>query len=138
LVSGGRTQTGLTPLNVTYNASTPQIYADIDRTQVEYKGVSLSNVFSTLSTYMGSTYINDFNKFGRVYQVRAQAEPRFRLKPEDLLQLEIRNSKGEMMPLSAVTSIKEILGPTVLNRYNLYTSPRSTAPPPRGSARARP
>ncbi|MGD9610394.1 MAG: efflux RND transporter permease subunit [Desulfovibrionaceae bacterium] len=122
LVSVGRSQTGLTPLNVTYNASTPQIYADIDRTQVEYKGVSLSNVFSTLSTYMGSTYINDFNKFGRVYQVRAQAEPRFRLKPEDLLQLEIRNSKGEMMPLSAVTSIKEILGPTVLNRYNLYTS----------------
>jgi HAE1 family hydrophobic/amphiphilic exporter-1 len=122
LVSVGRTQTGLTPLNVTYNASTPQIYADIDRTQVEYKGVSLSNVFSTLSTYMGSTYINDFNKFGRVYQVRAQAEPRFRLKPEDLLQLEIRNSKGEMMPLSAVTSIKEILGPTVLNRYNLYTA----------------
>ena len=122
LVRVGRTQTALSPLNVTYNASTPQIYADIDRTQIQYKGVSFQNVFSTLSTYMGSTYINDFNKFGRVYQVRAQAESRFRLKAGDLMQLEIRNEKGEMMPLAAVTTIKDILGPTVLNRYNLYTS----------------
>ncbi|WP_300160769.1 multidrug efflux RND transporter permease subunit [Solidesulfovibrio sp.] len=122
LIDAGRTQSALTPLNVTYNSSTPQIYADIDRTQVEYKGVSLNSVFNTLSTYMGSTYINDFNKFGRVYQVRAQAESRFRLKAADVLQLEVRNNKGEMMPLSAVTSIKDILGPTVLTRYNLYTS----------------
>jgi HAE1 family hydrophobic/amphiphilic exporter-1 len=122
LIDAGRTQTGLTPLNVTYNASTPQIYADIDRTQVQYKGVSFNDLFSTLSTYMGSTYINDFNKFGRVYQVRAQAESRFRLKAADVMQLEIRNNKGEMMPLSAVTTIKDILGPTVLTRYNLYTA----------------
>jgi HAE1 family hydrophobic/amphiphilic exporter-1 len=122
LIEVGRTQTGLTPLNVTYNASTPQIYADIDRTQVQYKGVTFNNLFSTLSTYMGSTYINDFNKFGRVYQVRAQADSRFRLSASDVMQLEVRNNKGEMMPLSAVTTIKDILGPTVLTRYNLYTS----------------
>ena len=121
LLEAGRTQSGLTPLNVTFTASTPQIYADIDRTQVRYKGVSFNNLFSTLSAYLGSTYVNDFNKFGRVYQVKVQAESKFRLKPEDLLQLEIRNDKGEMMPLAAVTTIKDILGPTVLTRYNLYT-----------------
>jgi hydrophobic/amphiphilic exporter-1 (mainly G- bacteria), HAE1 family len=117
----GRSQSGLEHLNFTFSASTPQIYADIDRLQAMVKGVKLNDVFSTLSTYLGSAYVNDFNKFGRVYQVRVQAQPGFRLTSDDIKVLEVQNDKGQMVPLGAVTAVRDIVGPTVLTRYNLYT-----------------
>jgi HAE1 family hydrophobic/amphiphilic exporter-1 len=122
MAAAGNAQSGLEHLNFTFNASTPQVYADINRLQAMVKGVKLNDVFSTLSTYLGSAYVNDFNKFGRVYQVRVQAKSAFRLTADDIKVLEVKNDKGDMVPLGAVTDVKDIIGPTVVTRYNLYTA----------------
>jgi HAE1 family hydrophobic/amphiphilic exporter-1 len=79
-------------------------------------------VFSTLQASMGAAYVNDFNKFGRVYQVRVQAEPKYRATPDDIKRLEVRTRGGRMVPLGAVADIQESFGPQVINRYNLYPS----------------
>ncbi|MBF0481806.1 MAG: multidrug efflux RND transporter permease subunit [Desulfovibrionaceae bacterium] len=120
--AAGRAQTGLQHLNYTFSASTPQVFADINRLQAMVKGVNLNDIFSTLSTYLGSAYVNDFNKFGRVYQVRVQAQSGFRLTSDDIRVLEVKNASGDMVPLGAVTAVKDIVGPTVMTRYNLYTA----------------
>jgi len=122
MAAAGHTQTGLQHLNFTFSASTPQVYADINRLQAMVKGVNVSDVFNTLSTYLGSAYVNDFNKFGRVYQVRVQARAGFRLTADDIKVLEVKNDNGDMVPLGAVTALKDIVGPTVMTRYNLYSA----------------
>ncbi|HVT26675.1 MAG TPA: efflux RND transporter permease subunit, partial [Lacipirellulaceae bacterium] len=96
IVEDARSQSGLSGLNTTYRPGVPQIYVDIDRAKVKLLNMSLSDVFSTMQAYLGSTYVNDFNKFGRVYQVRAQAEAKFRATPDDIRHLEMRNGRGEM------------------------------------------
>jgi HAE1 family hydrophobic/amphiphilic exporter-1 len=121
MIRSGRDQSGLVGLNATFNASTPQIWADLDRTQAMTYGVPLQNIFNTLSTYLGSAYVNDFNIFGRVYQVRVQAESAFRLKAADVGNLRVPNIQGNMVPLGAVISLKDILGTPILTRFNLYT-----------------
>ena len=98
----------------------PQLYADIDRDKVKSLGIPLSDVFDTLQAYLGSTYVNDFNLFGRTYQVRVQAEPAFRLTPSDVRNLDVRNAKGEMVPLGTVVDVQETIGPQIILRYNLY------------------
>jgi HAE1 family hydrophobic/amphiphilic exporter-1 len=100
----------------------PQTFLDIDRVKVQKLGINLIDVFSTLQTYLGSTYINDFNKFGRTYQVRAQAASDFRNKPDDILRFEVRNQNGQMVPLSTLLTIQLSFGPQVITRYNLYPS----------------
>ncbi|MEM9066429.1 MAG: multidrug efflux RND transporter permease subunit [Planctomycetota bacterium] len=105
-----------------FSARTPQLYLDIDRSKAQRLGVPLDTVYTTLSGNLGSYYVNDFNVFGRVYQVRVQAEPAFRSSPEDVLQLKVRDSQGDTLPLDSVASISESVGPTTVYRYNLYTS----------------
>ncbi len=80
----------------------------------------LSNIFDTLQTYLGSTYVNDFNRFGRTYRVYAQAEPQFRNKPEDIANLKTRNLSGDMVPMGAVTNIRFESGPDRVAHYNVY------------------
>ncbi len=116
------TQSSVRGVSTTYSAETPQLYANIDRTQVQDYSLAMEDVFATMQAYMGSSYINDFNKFGKSYQVRMQAESQFRGAAADIGQLEVRNAKGDMVPLSAVMDIQNTVGPQTITRYNLYPS----------------
>lgn len=107
-------------VNTTFRASVPQLFADIDREKVKRLNIPLDDVFATLQAYLGSTYVNDFNKFGRTYQVRVQADSKFRLTPEDIKQLDVRNAQGEMVPVGTFVDIDETIGPQTIIRYNLY------------------
>ncbi|MBI4800730.1 MAG: multidrug efflux RND transporter permease subunit [Desulfarculus sp.] len=122
MARAGAGQRGLGGINVAFSASTPQVFAEVDRVQALTSGVQLKDLFNTLQTYLGSSYINDFNKFGRVYQVRAQAEPSYRMHADDIKALEVRNAQGNMVPLGTLVEIKDMVGPQVITRYNLYTS----------------
>jgi multidrug efflux pump len=103
-----------------FRANTPQLYVDLNRAQCETMGVNPRDVFSTLQTYLGSFYVNDFNRFGRTWQVIVQAQGEFRDHPERVKLLKVRNQGGEMVPLGAVLSIHEIGGPILITRYNMY------------------
>jgi HAE1 family hydrophobic/amphiphilic exporter-1 len=122
MVRAGNAQAGLRSLNSSFRARVPQVFADVDRVKAKTLDVPLSTVFNTLQAYLGSTYVNDFNKFGRVYQVRVQADQRFRGRPEDIARLEVRNREGAMVPLGSLVRIQEDVGPQIVNRYNLYPS----------------
>jgi HAE1 family hydrophobic/amphiphilic exporter-1 len=104
----------------TFRANVPQLQAHVDRSQTKSMGIPLSNVFDTLQANLGSVYINDFNKFGRTYQVRVQADAPYRTGVDDILRLEVRNDRDDMVPLSAVVEISETLGPQIITRYNMY------------------
>lgn len=106
----------------TYRANVPQFYLEIDRAKAKAIGVSLSDVFLTLQAQLGSLYINDFNRFGRTYQVIIQAEGDYRASPRDLSHLYVRNATGEMVPLTTLGQLRPILGATTLNHFNLYRS----------------
>lgn len=110
----------------TWRANIPQYYLDVDRDKAKAQGIALSEIFMTLQTQLGSAYINDFNKFGRSYQVRLQAESEFRTGPSDLSRLFVRNSQGEMVPLTTVATLKPILGPNSLKHYNMFRSANVT------------
>jgi HAE1 family hydrophobic/amphiphilic exporter-1 len=103
-----------------FRAGVPQVYLDIDREKVFRLGVPLQDVFQTLRTYLGSAYVNDFNLLGRTFQVNVQAMPEFRLQPEQIARLEVRNSEGRMVPLGAFASVADAIGPDRVERYNLY------------------
>jgi len=103
-----------------FRANTPQLYMDLHRDQCQTMGVNPSDVFSTLQVYLGSYYVNDFNRFGRTWNVVAQAEGVFRDQPERIKQLQVRNSRGEMVPLGAVLTVKSSGGPINIGRYNMY------------------
>ena len=93
---------------------------DIDRDKAKKQGVPLDEIFATLQTQLGSYYVNDFNKFGRVYRVILQAERAYRQEPEDILRLYVRNQRDEMVPLRTLVSLSSTLGPETIRRYNLY------------------
>jgi multidrug efflux pump len=103
-----------------YQVNVPQIQADVNRVKAKEHGVPLGNVFETLQVYLGSMYVNDFNRFGRTYQVIAQADAEFRAKPEDILRLQTRNENGEMLPLGSIVRVSESYGPDRVFRYNGY------------------
>ena len=111
---------GLVQVFTLFNTATPQIYADIDRTKAEMLGVPVTRVFDTLSIYMGSAFVNDFNILGRTYRVTAQADNPFRLKVRDVANLRTRSVSGSMVPLGSVANFKDISGPYRVPRYNLY------------------
>lgn len=101
-----------------YQVNVPQLYADVDRTHAQQLGVAIPDVFETLQIYLGSLYVNDFNKFGRTYQVRVQADAEFRAHEEDVGLLKARNDRGEMVPLSSVLRMTKSHGPDRAMRYN--------------------
>jgi multidrug efflux pump len=106
----------------TYQANVPQLDAEVDRTKAKAQGVSLTDLFDTLQTYLGSAYVNDFNQFGRTWQVIAQADAPFRDSVEDIGRLRTRNDRGEMVPIGSMVSIKQTYGPDPVLRYNGYTA----------------
>jgi len=105
-----------------YDISVPQLFADLDRTKAMQLGIDVQDVFDTMQIYLGSLYVNDFNKFGRTYQVVAQADKEFRSKPDDILKLQTRNDAGKMVPLGAVLHLSETNGPETAMRYNGFRS----------------
>ncbi len=105
-----------------YNVNVPQLYANIDRTKAVQIGIPVEEVFRTMQIYLGSLYINDFNQFGRTYQVIAQADKEFRSTAEDILRLQTRNIAGKMVPLGAVIQVEEAFGPEIAMHYNAYRS----------------
>jgi hydrophobe/amphiphile efflux-1 (HAE1) family protein len=111
---------GLVQVFSLFNTATPQVYADIDRTKAEMLGVPITRFFDTLATYMGSTYVNDFNILGRTYRVNAQADNPFRVTLRDVENLRTRSNAGDMVPLGAVATFQEITGPYRVPRYNLF------------------
>jgi multidrug efflux pump len=106
----------------TYQINVPQLDVDVDRVKVKRENVKLSDVFETLQVYLGSLYVNDFNRFGRTYQVVAQADAPFRSQLDDILPLKTRNASGEMVPLGSVINVSQSFGPDVVQRYNAYAS----------------
>lgn len=110
----------LTSVYSNYKINVPQLFADLDRTKAKQLGLDIKDIFDTMQIYLGSLYINDFNQFGRTYQVIAQADSEFRNTPEDALNLKVRNNKGEMVPLGSVMEIKESYGPESAAHYNGY------------------
>jgi multidrug efflux pump subunit AcrB len=119
MVSGSQTP-GLAQVFTTFTTRVPQIYVDVDRVKAKSMGVALSEVNDTLQTYLGSLYVNDFNRFGRTYQVTAQADANFRLHVEDIRKLKTRNSAGDMVPLGTLVDVRETTGPDKVIRYNMY------------------
>jgi hydrophobe/amphiphile efflux-1 (HAE1) family protein len=106
----------------TFQINVPQLFADVDRDKAKQQGVPLAGVFETLQIYLGSLYVNDFNRFGRTYQVVAQADAPFRDRPEDIRELKTRNASGEMVPLGSLLTVRESFGPERVTRYNGYPS----------------
>ena len=119
-----------------YRASVPQVYADIDRSKVLKLGTPLADVNSTLGALLGSTYVNDFNKFGRVYKVYVQAEPEYRQDPKQFGLFFVRGAQGEMVPLDTLVTAKGTSGPEFTNRFNLYRSAEVTGVPAPGFSSA--
>src|SRR5690606_6242512 len=108
-----------TATNVFY-ADAPQIDVQIDRVKAETLGVSIGDALDALSSFIGSSYVGQFNKFGRVFQIYVQAEPSARINAESLKYLQVRNDQGEMVPFGTLASIKTVSGPSVISLYNLY------------------
>ncbi len=105
-----------------YQVNVPQLYADVDRAKARQLNVPLTEIFNTLQIYLGSVYVNDFNKFGRTYSVRVQADANYRAQAEDIGKLEVRSNSGEMIPLSAVLKVNSAAGPERAMRYNGFLS----------------
>lgn len=103
-----------------FETSTPQLFLDIDRTKAQLLGVEVPAVFSALQTYLGSSYVNDFNLLGRTFRVTAQGDSPYRLEPEDVLKIRVRNANGDTVPLGSFTTVRDISGPYRVPRYNLY------------------
>ena len=112
--------------------SVPQMFVDIDREKAKMLGVSLDTVFDTMQAYLGSLYVNDFDRFGRIWRVQMQAETAFRDSPGDVDHIYVRNTRGEMMPLSSVTSHRFRAGPNVVTRFNGYPANQITGAPAPG------
>jgi HAE1 family hydrophobic/amphiphilic exporter-1 len=124
-------QSMLGPLVTSFRSDSPQLQVVIDRTKAETLGVSLGNVFGALSSYLGSTYVNQFNKFGLTLQVYVQADSPFRLRPDDLLKLNVKNVDGRTVPIGAVAEIRPTVGPSLISLFNLYpTATISGSPAP--------
>src|SRR5262249_1448784 len=105
-----------------FRARTPQMFVEVDRERAKAMGVPLNEVFLTLQLYLGGYYTNDFNQFGRTWQVNLQGDPGYRLTPEQVQHLKVRNSSGQMVPLGSVANISPVGGPALVIRYNGVTA----------------
>jgi multidrug efflux pump len=122
VIGKARASQELTGVFSNYRINVPQLFADIDRTKAAQLGLRLDDVFLAMQTYLGSLYVNDFNKFGRTYRVYAQAQQEFRDAPSDVLNLKVRNDKGDLVPLGAVLKLNNSFGPDAAARYNAFLS----------------
>jgi HAE1 family hydrophobic/amphiphilic exporter-1 len=122
IVSNAQTQSALQRVSSSFRSMVPQFDVEVDRIKTQTLHVTTDQIFSTLSSYLGSSYINQFNKFGRTFQVYAQADAQFRLTLRDIQNMMVRNSQGDMIPLGTVAKITPAVGPSLISLYNLYPS----------------
>jgi multidrug efflux pump len=122
LIAKARLRPELAGLFSGFQVNVPQVQVDVDREKAKAAGVALQDLYDTMQVYLGALYVNDFNRFGRTYQVNAQAEPGFRLTPEDIGHLKTRNLHGDMIPLSSFVTVRETSGPDRVMHYNGYTA----------------
>jgi multidrug efflux pump len=120
LSARGAATPGLAGVSTSLRADTPWLYLDIDRVKAKTMGVSMDDVFGLLQVYLGSLYVNNFNQFGRSWQVNVQAEPAFRSRIDDLRQMQLRNADGQMVPLGSILHVRDTAGPVMVMRYNMY------------------
>ncbi len=118
VISKGSAQPGLVGLFSSFSANQPQLYVDVDRVKAKKQGVSLNDVFETLQVYLGSAYVNDITLYNRNWQVNVQADARYRLRPEDVGKLRVRNKDGNMVPLETMITVRDVAGPAIVNHYN--------------------
>ena len=126
------TQSALSNLVTSFRAGAPHVRVNVDRSKAETLKVSIGEVFTTLSSYLGSAYVNRFNKFGLTLQVFLQADSQYRTKPEDILRLQVRNADGQMVPIGALATLTQDSGPPLISLYNLYPSAAIVGSPAEG------
>jgi HAE1 family hydrophobic/amphiphilic exporter-1 len=122
VVANAQTQSALQRINSPFRSMVPQFDVEVDRIKTQTLHVTTDQVFSTLSSYLGASYVNQFNKFGRTFQVYAQADSQFRLTTRDIENLTVRNQQGAMIPLGTIATITPTVGPSLISLYNLYPS----------------
>jgi hydrophobic/amphiphilic exporter-1 (mainly G- bacteria), HAE1 family len=122
IVANAQTQSALQRVSSPFRSMVPQFNVEVDRIKTQTLYVTTDQIFSTLSSYLGSSYVNQFTKFGRTFQVYAQAEAQSRLTPRDIENLMVRNSQGNMVPIGTVANITQSVGPSLISLYNLYPS----------------
>ncbi len=113
---------GFLALFSSFRASTPQLYVDVDRVKCKTMKVELNDVFDTLQVFLGGYYVNDFNRFGRTWQVNLQADAPYRVNADVVRQFRVRNASGDMVPLGSVATVRDDVGPVFIQRYNMYTA----------------
>ena len=122
VVAAGNADSRLKGIFTSFRANTPWLFLDIDREKAKLMGVSIAELFNTLQVYLGSLYVNDFNRFGRTWQVNVQGDADFRKQIDDLSGLRVRGERGGMVPLGTLAQIRDVSGPVMIIRYNLYPS----------------
>jgi hydrophobic/amphiphilic exporter-1 (mainly G- bacteria), HAE1 family len=132
MVGSAQTQSALQRVQSPFRATVPQIDVEIDRIKTQTLHVTTDEVFSALGSYLGSSFVNQFNKFGRVFQVYAQADAQFRLTPRDIQNMMVRNQNGDMIPIGTVAKITPAVGPSLISLYNLYPSSTIVGLPAQG------
>jgi HAE1 family hydrophobic/amphiphilic exporter-1 len=132
MVRNAQSQSALQRIQSPFRANVPQFDVEIDRVKTQTLHVTTDEVFSTLSTYLGSSYVNQFNKFGRVFQVYAQADSQFRLTGRDIANMKVRNQNGDMIPIGTVANVTPSVGPSLISLYNLYPSSTIVGLPAQG------
>jgi hydrophobic/amphiphilic exporter-1 (mainly G- bacteria), HAE1 family len=132
VVANASTQSSLQRVQASFRSGVPQYSVEVDRVKTETLQVSVDQVFSTLAGYLGSSYVDQFNKFGRTFQVFVQADSQYRLRIEDIANLTVRNKSGNMIPLGTLVTIKPVVGPSLISLYNLYPSATVIALPAAG------
>jgi hydrophobe/amphiphile efflux-1 (HAE1) family protein len=120
IVAAGDESDRVQGMFTSFRANTPWLYLDIDREQAKMMGVNMNEIFTTLQVYLGSLYVNDFNRFGRTWQVNVQGSADFRKQIEDLKQLKVRNERGDMVPFATMARVRDVSGPVMVMRYNMY------------------
>jgi len=132
IANSATTQTGLQQALTTFRSDAPQYRIDVDRVKAQTMHVSTDQVFSTIQTFMGSAYVLQFNKFGRTFQAYVQADAPFRLRPEDITNLNVRSQQGESVPIGTLASIVPTTGPPLISLYNLYPAATIIGMPAQG------
>jgi hydrophobe/amphiphile efflux-1 (HAE1) family protein len=130
----GQREPGIAGLFTTFSVTQPQIFVEIDREKAKAQSVSLGDVNNTLQSYLGSYYVNDFTFQNRSWQVNIQADPKYRMRIQDIGRLEVRNAKGDRVPLATLIHVKDTSGPAIVNHYNLYPSAEITGIPAPGTS----
>lgn len=134
LVAATNAQPTLNGAFSSFQANQPQLFVDVDRQKAKALGIPLNDIFDTLKIYLGSAYANDFTRFGRNWQVNVQADSKYRVRAEDIGNLKVRNSAGDMVPLATLITIKDVSGPGIVYRFNMYPSADFVATPAAGSS----